>query len=88
MSTVESITRLFSRFQFLIRGMRKISSLPDGKPLSRQIREIWRLKCGPTKLSASNYFSYNFGNRSIYQDVDLATFGGDYMKGYLAKRLK
>ena len=87
MSTIGSITRLFSKFQILLHEMLKISSLPDGKPIGRQIHEILRLKYGPTKLSASNYYDYNLGNKRIYHDVDLTTFGGEYMKSHLAKLL-
>ncbi|MGQ9426198.1 sugar-transfer associated ATP-grasp domain-containing protein [Gilvimarinus sp. F26214L] len=49
---------------------------PGAKPLWQQVREILRLRSSEAKLSAAHYFLMNLGNRKLYGDVDLESFGG------------
>jgi len=81
------IFRRVNRIQTRISDLSRSASLPNGKSIGTQVREIIKLKLGPTKLSAKDYFWYNMGNKDIYKDVDLATFGGTFMTDDLHKRL-
>src|SRR5690606_15543885 len=56
-------------------------------PFLQQLREIWTLRKSAARISADQYFLMNFGSKSLYKDVDLASFGGTYQTVALHKQL-
>jgi len=85
--TVTKISRRLSMLRVSISNLFKTAALPGGKSILTQVREILKLKFGPTGLGAQDYYWYNMSNIQIYKDVDLATFGGNSMTMGLHRRL-
>lgn len=75
--------RVFERYGQLYQSV----SAPDAKPLLKQISEIAQLRRGTTRLSAAHYFWMNLGSQTLYQGVDLASFGGTYQTIALHRKL-
>jgi hypothetical protein len=58
------------------------------KSILRQLREIIKLRYGPTKLHSSEYFYYSLFDKDVYgDDVDLSAFCGTHMKEWLHQQL-
>jgi hypothetical protein len=58
------------------------------KSFLRQLREIIKLRLGPTKLYSSEYFFYALFDQDLYgDDVDLSAFCGAHMKDWLHEQL-
>ena len=81
------ISRRLGKIRKNISDLFRIAALHEGKTIATQIREILKLKFGPTRLRVEDYYWYNLANKEIYEDVDLATFGGNFMSLDLHKRL-
>ena len=57
------ISRRVKRTKGGISDIVRSASLPDGKSIWTQVREIAKLRMGPTKLSAAKYCRYNIADK-------------------------
>jgi len=81
------VSRRIGKIQADIINLFKTASLPNGKSILRQICEIIKLRLGPAKLKAQEYYWYNMADKEVYKGVDLSTFGGDFMTTDLHRQL-